>query len=270
MARILIPALGNWFDEMAVVSYYYESEYEAKFKQHVCAVFPDFFVLTFKDTIQSKGRKPRKPDLVLIKNDFSEWWLVEVELEGHALPHVLDQIRVFANPDLNHLTFGRKLKERFDEEYPGSPFSILNFQNLVLNAPLDVLVVVDDHLPKWETSLSREGAKLCVFQVFKNTDATEAYRISGIYPKTLRKATHCCAYERDPHVYKIIEPEALGIAAGTTIEVYYNDRAAKFDIIDYGKGNVVMKFNGRFNHIPTQKDYVIYIDIHSRFILKPN
>jgi hypothetical protein len=271
MARILIPQYGEWYEEMAVVSCYYESEYEAKFKQHVGSVFPDYFVLTIKDTISSKNRKPRRPDLVLIKNDLSEWWLVEVELEGHALTHVLDQVRVFVNPDINYLSFGRKLKERFDEEYKGlaCDFTEAKFQEMVLDGKLNVLVVVDEHIPKWESSLNKEGAKLCIFQVFKSTNATEAFRISGGYPRTMRKATHCSSFERDPNAYQIFEPDALGIQVGQTIDIIYNDRSVRFDIEDYG-GKLVMKFNGRYNHVPTQKDYVLYIDNNSRFILKPN
>lgn len=265
-----MPNTGDWYEELPIISSYYESEYEAKFKQHVGIVFPDFFVLTIRETINSPGRKPRKPDLVLIKKDLSEWWLVEVELEGHQLSHVLEQVRVFVAPDINHLIFGRKLKERFDEEYADLSYTLERFQHMVLNAKLGVMVVVDEFLPKWEKPITKLGAYFCIFQVFKSTKAEEAYRISGNYPRTLKKITHCTAFERDPNAYKIAEPHQLGIKAGDTIHVHFNDRVARFDIVEYSDGTVVMKFIGKSNHIPTQKDYVIYIDLDSRFILKTN
>ena len=269
MARLIIPATEDWYEEMAIVSCYYETEYEAKFKQHVREVFPDYFVITIKDTINSIGRKSRKPDLVLIKNDLSEWWLVEVELEAHRLSHVLNQVRVFANPDFNHITFGKKLKDRIDEEIQGHAYTQQDLQDLVLKASLNVLVVVDEYIDKWKKSLQMEGVKLCIFQVFKNTRAGEAYRIDGEYPRTLRKVTFCSSYRRDPHAYELHEAESMGLAAGDIIEVFYNDRAARFDLIQ-SEGRTIMRFNGKYNHVPTRKDYVLYIENETRLILKQN
>lgn len=270
MARLIIPKAEDIFEEMSIIASYYESEFEAKFKQHVQVVFQDYYVLTFKDIINSSNRRPKRPDLLLIKHDFTDWWIVEVELIGHQLTEVMEQVRVFVSPDLNHLLFGRKMKTKFDEEYADLNIDLVLLQNMVLNIAPKVLVVVDEYKSKWATTISNAGAKLCIFQVFKNTKSEEAYRIAGDYPMTLRQITHCSAYEKNsPNSYKIIEPEQLDIQVGSTIEIFYNDRSHSFDVVLLGE-NTVIKFNGKFNSIPTKQTYILHKDNNNRLILKTN
>src|SRR6266849_6113940 len=101
MARIL-HSDGGWYDELRTVAYYLESDLEKWILQHAKSIFPSHFVFPFKKSIlgQTSGANKR-PDLALLRRDFSAWSIVEVEIEGHELSHVLEQTRVFAEGKYN-------------------------------------------------------------------------------------------------------------------------------------------------------------------------
>src|SRR3990170_5463553 len=98
MAKILVPSEESWYDELNTIAYYYEADYENLLKQHIGKIFPDFYTFNFKYPISSPGRKDRKPDMALLKKDLTEWWLIELELGGHPITHIREQVEVFTNP----------------------------------------------------------------------------------------------------------------------------------------------------------------------------
>src|ERR1700675_1274988 len=102
MARILIAGDARWYDELRAIAYYGESEMESWILQHAKSLFPYHFVLPFKTDIPSMSTGDRRrPDLALIRRDFSDWAVVEIELERHPLGHVVEQTRVFAEGAYN-------------------------------------------------------------------------------------------------------------------------------------------------------------------------
>src|SRR5437660_11986177 len=96
MARVLIPDDTMWYDELKAVGYYGESELEHFIRQHVTSVFPDFYVFPFKKDVMHRGTGiKKKPDLAMVRHDFKAWGIIEVELSGHKLNHVLEQTECF-------------------------------------------------------------------------------------------------------------------------------------------------------------------------------
>src|SRR6266852_3921922 len=102
MARILNAADGQWYDELRAVAYYVESNLENWILQHAKSIFPHHFLIPFKKGVLGKTTPATKrPDLALIRRDFSAWAIIEVEIERHELAHVLDQTRVFVEGNYN-------------------------------------------------------------------------------------------------------------------------------------------------------------------------
>ena len=101
MAKLLITKERSWYDELKEISSYYEAELESLIRQHVSHTFPDFFTVKYTRVINAENYKPKKPDLAMIRKDYKEWWIVEVEREYHTLDHILDQVTVFTNGDYN-------------------------------------------------------------------------------------------------------------------------------------------------------------------------
>src|SRR4051794_24370692 len=97
MARVLVPDGPHWYEELKAVSYYGESELERYVRDHVSDLFPDFYVFPFKKDITHKTKQiTKRPDLAMLRRDLKAWGIIEVELSGHDLKHVLEQTECFA------------------------------------------------------------------------------------------------------------------------------------------------------------------------------
>src|SRR5258708_8060294 len=100
MARILNVADSRWYDELRAVAYYVEKDLERWVLQDVRSLFPHHFGIPFKKAV-SETTAWKKPDLALVRRDVSAWAIVEVEVQGHEISHVLEQTRIFADGDYN-------------------------------------------------------------------------------------------------------------------------------------------------------------------------
>src|SRR4051794_8208515 len=96
MARVLVadPSM-LWYDELKIISYYSEADLETRILQHASQAFNGYFVLPFKLTIPYNGASA-KPDLAFVRNDYSDWIVVEVELGGHSDAHIKSQVEIFS------------------------------------------------------------------------------------------------------------------------------------------------------------------------------
>src|SRR6266498_4278244 len=96
MARILIPNPkgGNeWFEQVAPETFS-EMDIECQIVLHAPTVYPEFYVLPFKLTVESP-HGTAKPDLIFISKDYTDWWICEVELGGHSFAgHVESQVQI--------------------------------------------------------------------------------------------------------------------------------------------------------------------------------
>jgi len=262
MSRILIPA-NNWFDELALISYYGETIYERKLLTYIETVFPDYYAIKFKKSIKPDGGgKARTPDLALIRKDYSEWWIIEVELATHNFEHIEKQITVFTSGIYEPYEISKYIKTQKNE------LDLENLKKMIINEQPKVMVVVDQPEPKWQEKLSEYNVKLCVFEVFKDKDTNEIYRLHGEYPYVYEADTHCKFHKTIPNMLIIHNPEPLDIEEKTEIEIYYKNKLTKWvKIID--SGTIYLKIVGP-PQIDEIGDYVIYIDTQKKLHLKHN
>ena len=112
MSRILVASEARWYEEQNIIASYYEAEFERKIRQQVGAVFPDYYTSSFKREIEAYQKESRKPDLAMVHKDFRDWWIVEIELVGHPLSHVIDQVSVFTHGNYNSIRIADYLKKK--------------------------------------------------------------------------------------------------------------------------------------------------------------
>ncbi len=267
MARLLVTSDNSWYEELALIASYYESEFQRTIKQHVTKVFPDYFVLDFTMNVYSNSKGPKKPDMVMVSKDCSDWWIIELELSSHTLNHVEEQVEVFVNGDYNAYEVSeyiiKKSKNLYINFLPQKKLSKL----IQLKQP-NVLVIVDEPKNKWEKALNSLGARLCVFQVYKNTNGTEAYRLDGIYPDIQQKESHCNYHKSIPNLLEVLSPDLLEIE-DDEIQISFNNKLTTWKKI-FLENKVYLKSIGSINPVPANNNYVLYIDSNNRFILKIN
>lgn len=165
------------YQEILSKSFYNEEDLERTVMTHLNAVLMDFYTIPFKAKIEDKiNNRIKVADLAIIKKDFSEWYIVEVELSGHSLKHVSDQVESFFN--CNYSDYHAKY---ISEKYPEED-NLDKIESMVNNHQPKLLVVVDKEKDEWKSKLDDFECGICVFQIYLNQEGGPAYRLSGEYP----------------------------------------------------------------------------------------
>ncbi|MCB0749238.1 MAG: hypothetical protein KDC90_17380, partial [Ignavibacteriae bacterium] len=180
MSKILVPPKNNWFYELAVVASYSEKELEKTFLQITDAIFPGYFVSQFNFTFEGFDVDTgKKPDALMIRKDYSEWWIVEIETSEDRFAHVESQVKVFSKPifevnlllDYTIKTF-KENKTNLDKA---------KTKELFENVAPKALVIVDYIKPSWANSL-KSFAQICELQLYMDSEGNSAYKLRGEYP----------------------------------------------------------------------------------------
>ncbi|OZI08256.1 hypothetical protein BWI93_10335 [Siphonobacter sp. BAB-5385] len=260
MARVYHPISQPndcWYEELNLVSSISETDLENKILQNCKEVFAEYNVISFKYDIVS-GKDTKRPDLLMIDKNYKEWWFIEVEKISHTLNHIIDQVNVFKNPEFNSLVLSKYIVRKGEEV--GISFDESKVYNLIDNIPPKVMVIIDQNPTntKLHNELNKIGVKLCVFQIFKNTNSTELYRINGFYPYVKIEASHCKINAPGAsNVLTVINSDILnGIADDVEFSIY--DHTSRITVWKKKtlRNKVYISSVGA-NPILTGKDYVL-------------
>jgi len=267
MSRLLVTHDESWYDELNSIAYYYESEFENFIKQHIAKTFPEFYSFNFKMTINSPNKDPKKPDFGLIKKDFSEWWIIEVELGNHDFNHVRGQVEVFVNPEYNAIHFSNKICEQIKVEH-NVTLKAKSVTSLLRKKDPNVLVITDESKNNWKEELNELGAYLCMFQIYKNKNGFHAFRLEGQYPIIIEKSSHCRFEKGLPNTLKILDNNLKKYVSTKDVKLYYNDKLTSWKPI---KGNdLFLQFAGSFNPLSPNDNYIIEKDSQDKIYIKRN
>lgn len=266
MARILVPQEPAWYDELNTVAYYLESEFETRILKQAKEVFSDYYVCKLKVDFNYSGLV-KIPDLGFIRKDYKEWWVVEVELGDHPFSHVEEQVDVFLNGNCNSILVRDKFLENIKDFYELelSPTKTLNL--IKKNSP-KVLVIVDEINNTWQKKLKKMGAQTCYFEVYKNTNGFEAFRLHGEYPKVLSKESHCRFHKSIKNLLEINNPNIL-TALDDEVNLSYNEKLTNWKKIEED-GKVYLRSVSDSISLPEFKSYVLYSDNKDNLYIKGN
>lgn len=269
MARLLVPVNNSWFDELSIIAAYYESEFEKTLKAHIEEVFPDYITISYKKKITAENREPKIPDLAMINRDYRDWWIVEVELADHDFfTHVIPQVEVFANAELNaYETTDYIIRKIAEEEKPAVDRNRL--LSLIRNENPKVLVIVDEPKPEWEKYLLKYDTKLCVFQVYKDTNGKEAYRINGSYPEIIEFDSHCVFHKSLSNTLEIKNGIVLSDINDEEIKIWYNKKITLWKRLSISSNSILLKAVG-MNQLPVNESYVLCRNTQNQLTIKQN
>lgn len=301
MARLLIPADDPWFDELRIISSYSEAELEKMILAHVDTVFPQYITIPFKKVLNIPSvKKGKAPDLAIISKSYDEWWIIEVETDEDDLNHVKAQIQVFSNYDYNSIEIAKYI---LSKDVSGT-LQLANLIQMVRDVKPQVLVMVDEVNHIWKTEITKLGAQICVFQVYKNKDGSHAFRINGDYPKIFGSEKSHCEFIKSPaNTLQIHDPDWfvtglkqllegnsksfnffskeawLGLfqsknktnatsVDGAEIEIDFTGKISKWRVIE-DTDKVYLKSVG-FNKVPVIDTYTLHSDNAFKLYLKHN
>lgn len=184
MARILSQNGSEehrtWYEQIEPTTIY-EKEFEDQILIHARSIYPQFYVVPFKKTLESanpdSGESATvKPDLAFISKDYSEWWVVEVEMGYHDLEqHVIPQVQKLLYAEYTH-----GVAEYLVTKQP--ELAIDDLSELIRVTETRILVILNHYSLEWINELNKIGASVAVFEVFRGPNGKELFRANGMYP----------------------------------------------------------------------------------------
>lgn len=150
----------------------WESEFEHIVCDHADVLFPGRLLVPFKVIVES-SLDAAKPDLAAIDQQYRQWSVVEIEMAHHSLrQHVLPQVETLVS---GH--YGDDHTKALIEADQGLAADRLH--RLVRSEQPEVIVVVNDPVPEWETPLRQAGATLMSVQVYRSEFGRTALSVHG-------------------------------------------------------------------------------------------
>jgi len=223
MARVLFN--GEWFEEVSTTSLY-ETEYEQLVMNNSNLLYPDYIAVPFRQTV-SDEYNTAKADFALIHSLYRDWWVVEVEMGHHSFTqHVLPQVTILANA-----RYGVEQAQALCAQNP--KLDALRISDMLKGQQPRVLVIVNTPQPKWIEPLARKDAILAVFEIFRSIRNQYIFRVNGEHPPQRVDAISRCYFDRIiPRLLVVESPGVLGVGAGSTIIIKYQNGMTEWTRID--------------------------------------
>lgn len=266
MSKVLVTSDATWYDELNSVAYYGETEFEKSIKQHLTNIFPDYMAFSYKQTITDGGQKNRA-DLALIRNDYQDWWIIEVELASDNFQHVKKQIRTFLNGEYNPYSMIKYITRKVKEEC-GIDIDQDQTLKLISTIAPKVLVMLDEPKTSWISEIKSLGAEIFIFQVYKNGHGLELYRLDGHYPIVRIKNSHCRYHNSIPNLLQVIEPQVIE-EVDDDLSVLFNQKLTLWKKIVTAEGTF-LRFTGLVNPLPATSTFQIFKDTLGNFHFQIN
>lgn len=221
-----------WYQEVTPRSYYLENDLERVVMQNLEIIFPQFHALLFKKSLlDSVTTLSKIPDLAIVKKDYTEWYIIEVELGKHQKNHVVDQIKAFYNCGYRdeHAVYIHSQRPDLDLD---------ELKKMIAKVPPNFMVIVNENKPDWVDDLRKIRCKTCVFQIYHDFHGHALHRINGEHPYIYTRFSHCKYQKTLPYAIEILEPTFLnsyGINNTDKLNIEYNGKNVQWERKDSGR-----------------------------------
>jgi len=251
----------EWFDEFEPGTYV-EDDLEKTIIAKSEIVFPDYHTLPLRKPIEFNGES-KEPDLCLIKKDYSEWYVVEIELAKKPFKgHTESQIRVFSNgkyPATEITNYLLTKKQNLDKT---------KLFKLIQRELPGILILVNEY-PKWAgEAKAYERTAILVFGMYDHPDKIEAYSIDGEYPILEIERSRCNFPKYPGNMLTISSSNILNIKNGEEIIVIDDGRKTKWERLDIGKQTYLLPKG--LNPLNVRKKYFLIKSDKDDYYFKEN
>jgi hypothetical protein len=222
----------TWYQEVSPRSYYIENDLERDVMHNLEIIFPQFAALLFKKPLlDSVTTLSKTPDLAMVKSDYSEWYIIEVELGKHHKSHVVEQIKAFYNCGYKDEHAAYIYTQRPD-------LDIDQLKDMVSKITPNFMVIVNENKPEWVPELKKLRCKTCVFQIYHDFNGNALHRINGEHPYIYTKFSHCKYQKTLPYAIEVLEVAFLssyGVNNADKLNIEYNGKNIQWERKDSGK-----------------------------------
>lgn len=267
MNRVLVPSSASWYHGLRAVSYYSEGDVERWILTHAKSLFSDYHVFPFKQSITTKTREgPKRPDLAMIRKDFSAWSIIEVELEDHTFEHISSQVSVFLNGDYNAHEVAKYAHAQMTA-YCETTVDKADLVTLVDRCPPSVIVMIDGERGSLEKDLKDLGVGLCIFEIYKSTVPEFLFRTVGDYPQVAHKEVHCKREKNVANTLELLDSSVMNLKDNTEVDIRCHDVLTRWAVIR-SKHKTYLKFLGVTNPLNPNSTLALCRDGGGNFFFK--
>jgi hypothetical protein len=199
-------------------------------KAHAPNLWPRFHGVHFKSNVYA-GVEGATPDFALVEHNYSEWWIVEVELAHHSFESVvLPQVRKLAEA-----TYGDEEAEKLHRAC--AKLDLAKVKSMLKEHQPRVLVVVNKPKLEWIKPLANFDAVLAVFEVFQSDDGKRLFRVNGEHPIGPAEIISICRPDDLMRRWLRVEtPAGLRVPHGHKLFIVFKDHITEWDrVADSGK-----------------------------------
>lgn len=208
-----------------------EKEFEQILKRNLGTILNEKSskVLNFSLSLYSGYGSNVKPDLILIKKDYSGFIVIEVETEFHSLRgHVLPQIKKLVDCDYyfhtekiyKHLCNVNKTK-----------INKLKFKNMLRDHEPNFCVVSNRYSPKWDKALSDEGFDFLAVAPYINSESEYSFYVKyGNKSHELERIN----IEWDSHCFILKDPTRSKLKVNKTYDITIDGNLFSFYVSNEG------------------------------------
>lgn len=204
-AKLLEKKNSKYYYEINCPSYYIESDYQKKIMQHFRSLFPDYWAVCVHYSFETPEIEEKcVPDFILIRKDYLEWIIVEVELQSDVKKNVVKQLKVFSRPANITPNLISKIESKILDDYPECGISKSGLNHLVTNSNPKVLLIIDELPSSWVEDIFKK-ILIMFFQIYINTDGDFIYRVKGEVPIMESDNCVCLIDKRFPTMLNLSE-----------------------------------------------------------------
>lgn len=148
-----------------------EVEFEAQVIRAITCAYPSYQCIVFEGSFRYDGAS-YQPDLALVAQDLTHWFIIEVELVSHSFEgHVLPQVRALALGDWQTDCVGVLAREL------SIPLS--GAETLLKDVPHSVVVVANRRSERWADAFAALRVQLLSVTTYEAGDGSQAAELEG-------------------------------------------------------------------------------------------
>jgi hypothetical protein len=199
----------------------------------------------------------------MIRRDFSGWSIVEVELAGHPIQHVIEQTETFRDGAYNPLDVAQYVKRQLFRHCAKRVGLKRLISFFTAHSPT-VLVIVDEHSSDWEVELAKMGVDLCVFEIYKSVLGRNVFRTLGQYPIVAVDGAHCRP-SGVANTWEVVGNLLLKARGkNKEVDVSADGITTRWSVIE-DKGKRYLKFLGQYNPLVAHGEYALVVDKRNKY-----
>jgi hypothetical protein len=202
--------------------------------------------------------------MAMVRHDFDQWGIIEVEIAQHSLSHVLDQTRVYSRGEYNAPEVAEYMQKQL-KAHCGKTASMDRLTRLLRSALPTILVLADTHVADWEKQLANENVDLCIFQVYKSPRGSLLYRTHGAYPFVARQDAHVRRHPSFANVFEIVGAfDFHRLGKKKEVKIAFDDRLTRWRVFEEG-GAKYIQFIGTVNPLSPNSEYCLIASRNNRY-----